>query len=218
MTKQIVLPEEDYRFIRGLRRPPGEPQVLQKIDWKKVLQEHDSALLLTCGDCDQAWQWVWWLHAQLGDVKPGFRIHLAAWNGGSVTLPEQSLIGSGGAAWKLFSDQLMGTYALKGISLVLSTCHMPCGAVRNGEISVAKQLAYSYEAANRIEREYVERIPGLAVASLAHVNYAGYDEGRVLTYRHSPSNTLAWFRKRGVDLTKHPWPSDEVFTRLVIAS
>lgn len=163
MAELTRLTREDRETIREFRTRG----ILQDVEAHR-LDQKEGVILVTCGDGDRFFDiFNYQVRMQAGHrVHP--RIHLLSWNGGPLTLAENSPVNHIPGASDVFLKHVEDAHRLKTIHSVALKAHAPCGAAYGASLSFRRVVELLFSAKYRVKKCTP---PGTTVACFLHVDY-----------------------------------------------
>ena len=157
--------EEDLKVVAMMERAG----VLQPVLGNR-LPTRNGAILLFCGDADQAIDLLQRSFEAIFTEGDLARPHLLADNGGALLLPRESpLYQACPSRGENFLDSFKESRQLKGIDTLVLEAHVPCGKAEQFGLSLDDVVRLLKMAKVRV----LEEIPDMTVACFIHIDRNG---------------------------------------------
>ncbi len=166
----LQLSQEDEKIIAELRRT----KVLKNVSAKKMSAPR-GFMAFVCSDCDHIRDKFEFL-CGLCKVEAGNeRVHLFSCHSGGLLLSPDSPTKKHPIEHEIYRAHVGDAMQLKGLDLLVSKCHAPCGAAYAQGLNFYDILRHIF-----LGKKYIkDSLPNLRVAVFAHV---AHTDGRKLTY------------------------------------
>ena len=171
MGKLTAQDRETYLYLRGLG-------ILKDVMPRKLpAEDAKRGMILTCcADGDQFDDTYAHLAQACLEYMPWPRIHPLPRMGGAIVIPRDSPLHREHYGADLVQD-ILDSYRIKEISLVVLYAHAPCGAATKASLSLAQVLNWLAKAKVELKRTAESQKLPLKVACFVHID-RGAEEGR----------------------------------------
>ncbi len=165
----LKLSVEDEQMIAKLR----SAGVLKSVRAKKM-HAPNGFMAFVCSDCDHIRDKFEFLSKLCEDQSGSERVHLFSCHSGGMLLSPSSPTKKG-AEHQIFKEHIADAMELKGLELLVSKCHAPCGAAYAKGLNFHHVLHHTF-----LGKTFVKvGLPNLRVAVFAQIHHS---DGRKRTY------------------------------------
>lgn len=161
---RLNLSLEDQEIIKELR---GH-HILEEVDAHKI-QAPEGFMAFLCSDCHQIHDKFDFLCRISADKLK--RVHLFAAHSGGMLLSPTSPTKKMACEHEIFALHIADAMPLKGLDLLISKCHAPCGAAYAQGLNFHEVLRHTFEGKRYIKNA----LPTLRVAVFTQVCYPAKD-------------------------------------------
>ncbi len=166
----LALSQEDEQIIAELRAE----NILKEVHAHKM-NAPNGFMALLCSDCDHIRDKFDFLTRLCEDQSGIQRVHLFSCHSGGMLLSPTSPTKKRGIEHEIYGEHIADAMQLKGLELLVSKCHAPCGAAYAKGQNFHQVLRHTFEG-----KQYVKgMLPHLRVAVFVQVHHL---DGRRRTY------------------------------------
>ncbi len=166
----LALTQEDEQIIVELRAA----NILNEVHASRM-NAPSGFMALLCSDCDHIRDKFDFLTRLCEDQSGGERVHLFSCHSGGMLLSPTSPTKKRDVEHEIYSEHIADAMKLKGLNLLVSKCHAPCGAAYAKGLNFHQVLRHTFEG-----KQYVKgMLPHLRVAVFVQIFHA---DGRKRTY------------------------------------
>ncbi len=166
----LALSQEDEQIIAELRAE----NILKEVHAHKM-NAPNGFMAFMCSDCDHSQDNFKFLSEICRDQAAVERVHLFASHGGGLLLSPTSPTKKRDVEHEIYGEHIADAMQLKGLELLVSKCHAPCGAAYAKGLNFHQVLRHTFEG-----KQYVKgMLPHLRVAVFVQIFHT---DGRKRTY------------------------------------
>lgn len=185
----LTLSPVDQEIISDLR---GQG-ILEEVDAHKI-RAPNGFIAFLCSDCHQIHDKFDFLCRISADKLR--RVHLFAAHSGGMLLSPSSPTKKRDCEHEIYMEHIADAMPLKGLELLVSKCHAPCGAAYAKGLNFHEVLRHTFEGKRYIK----EALPDLRVAVFTQICYPAVNgqESRKRTYAVQGKNWLKYAERKNL--------------------